>query len=293
LKTILVASVKDEGPYIIEWLAFHKALGFNCISILQNDSTDFTAEILTRLDNLGEISYTKNVGGGSPQIRGYRTVAKQSIYKQADWCLCLDIDEYFVPKQDATVDEFLNKYHEYDAIAINWLNFGSSNHFTWNPGFTVQRFIKCAEIYNKNNFHFKSFHRPDGPFSGFGIHRPWADSPTNSFIYTDHHIVEDNIQMGNIPDIGPNISHRQNIASIHHYSIRSLEEYLRKKKRGHGYFLNRNYGSDDHFKKLDTNNIVNTSALIFQEKFREEFFKLISDEKLSNLYWKSCACHFG
>ena len=33
----LVSTVKDEAPYLWEWVAYHRMIGFNDILIFQND----------------------------------------------------------------------------------------------------------------------------------------------------------------------------------------------------------------------------------------------------------------
>ncbi|MBL4751427.1 MAG: glycosyltransferase family 2 protein [Amylibacter sp.] len=38
--------MKNEGPYLLEWVAHHKALGFDHIVVCTNDCEDFTVEIL-------------------------------------------------------------------------------------------------------------------------------------------------------------------------------------------------------------------------------------------------------
>lgn len=44
LKVALVATAKDEGPFVLEWVAYHRLAGFDPIIIYQNDSTDGTAD---------------------------------------------------------------------------------------------------------------------------------------------------------------------------------------------------------------------------------------------------------
>jgi len=43
------AIMKQEAPYILEWVAYHKALGFELI-IADNGGADDTTKILTALD---------------------------------------------------------------------------------------------------------------------------------------------------------------------------------------------------------------------------------------------------
>ena len=51
--TTLVATVKNEGPYLWEWVAYHKSIGFDNIVIFQNDSNDMTHGILHEMRSAG------------------------------------------------------------------------------------------------------------------------------------------------------------------------------------------------------------------------------------------------
>ena len=53
VKATLIATAKDEGHNILEWLAHHRLAGFTEFILFQNDSTDGTAEMLELLAELG------------------------------------------------------------------------------------------------------------------------------------------------------------------------------------------------------------------------------------------------
>lgn len=55
-KLCIGAIFKNEYPYILEWIAWHKLCGFDKIIIADNDSDDGTRELLQALDDLGEIN---------------------------------------------------------------------------------------------------------------------------------------------------------------------------------------------------------------------------------------------
>ena len=50
---VIITTMKNEAPYILEWVAHHLVIGFDHIVVLTNDCTDTTNAILTRLDALG------------------------------------------------------------------------------------------------------------------------------------------------------------------------------------------------------------------------------------------------
>ena len=49
----VVSTMKNEGPYILDWVAHYKTLGFDHILVCTNDCTDPTVDILLRLQEMG------------------------------------------------------------------------------------------------------------------------------------------------------------------------------------------------------------------------------------------------
>jgi Glycosyl transferase family 2 len=45
--------VKNEAPYLLEWIAYHRVIGVDRFLIYNNDSTDETSSILEHLDRAG------------------------------------------------------------------------------------------------------------------------------------------------------------------------------------------------------------------------------------------------
>ena len=67
---LLVTTVKDEGPHILEWVAWHRLCGFDRIMVFQNGSTDLTQRSLRVMHHHGIIEYVPNeTVRSSPQIR--------------------------------------------------------------------------------------------------------------------------------------------------------------------------------------------------------------------------------
>ena len=75
--SLLVAAVKNEGPYILEWVAHHRLCGFSRIQIYQNDSNDMTVQILRTLERIGAIEFHNNRHNkGAHQMRAYRRASR-------------------------------------------------------------------------------------------------------------------------------------------------------------------------------------------------------------------------
>ncbi|WP_372837440.1 glycosyltransferase family 2 protein, partial [Puniceibacterium confluentis] len=58
--TVIVACMKNEAPYILEWIAHHRAIGVDNFLIYTNDCDDGTDVILDRLQSLGVVQHRRN-----------------------------------------------------------------------------------------------------------------------------------------------------------------------------------------------------------------------------------------
>jgi hypothetical protein len=96
---------KNEARYLVEWMAYYVALGFDEVLIYDNGSSDATAEIVGRaIANDSRIRYVPwpDVPGVAPQIPAYNDALRKT---RADWIAFVDIDEFIVLKEHASIGE--------------------------------------------------------------------------------------------------------------------------------------------------------------------------------------------
>ena len=53
MKITAVTTQKNEGAFLLEWIAYHKIIGFTDIVILSNDCEDGSDEMLDHLSKSG------------------------------------------------------------------------------------------------------------------------------------------------------------------------------------------------------------------------------------------------
>jgi len=59
----VVSTMRNEGPFVLEWVAHYKALGFDDIVVCTNDCEDTTAELLLVLQDHGFAAYNAAKAG--------------------------------------------------------------------------------------------------------------------------------------------------------------------------------------------------------------------------------------
>ncbi len=143
----VLATARNEGPYILDWLAHHRAVGFEHAVIYSNDNDDGSDELLDLLARHGEITWVRNEL--SPTARAQWKAYGHAFKALPDlldfrWTMVLDLDEYmgFRPDMFASVQELIG-WHEHqpiDALALRWLTFASGRMESFHDAPSTRRF---------------------------------------------------------------------------------------------------------------------------------------------------------
>ncbi|HSF92841.1 MAG TPA: glycosyltransferase family 2 protein, partial [Paracoccaceae bacterium] len=116
-RRILFSAQKNEGPFLLEWIAYHKVVGFTDIIIFSNDCTDGSDDMLDALARAGEIQHFRHSPetGQSPQLRAAEIAMESGLFRFGDWVMWLDSDEYLVLNVGkGTIPDFLASIGEVD-----------------------------------------------------------------------------------------------------------------------------------------------------------------------------------
>ena len=219
----LVTCVKNEGRYLLEWIAYHKVLGFDEIAVYDNQSSDGTFALLAPLAERGEI-YLERVTDSdkiSPQIDAYEREMRRA--SAAEWVMFIDADEFVVLREPITFNEFLASFpFEVSQICINWRVFGSSGKVERTDELVIERFLRASSSTAKPNAQGKSVARRAR------IVRPWihASHVNGPTVHDDGSVAE----MPKCLGITLRISHVR--AAVHHYILKSRAEFNAKLDRG-------------------------------------------------------------
>ncbi|MBB5751931.1 glycosyltransferase family 2 protein [Prosthecomicrobium pneumaticum] len=160
MKIAIGAIVKNEAPYLREWVAYHKAVGVDAFIIGDNESTDGTRALLRGLAGAGVRSF--GVRGRARQLFTYDTIVRDHS-AGIDWIAFIDADEFIVPTDGALsirpAIAALAADPTVGAIGLNWATFGSSGHEQAGPEGVLRRFTRRAERDFLINTHLKSIVR--------------------------------------------------------------------------------------------------------------------------------------
>ncbi len=177
----ICAIFKDEGPYLKEWLEFHKLVGVQHFYLYDHGSTDCYLEALKPYIDKGEVSlYHTNTCQDEHfnrlQCQTYTDTAK-NLAGVVKWIAFLDIDEFLFPIEKFYLQDVLKNYEDCIGIGVNWQMFGTS-YIEKIPEdkLLIETLVRCAPKNYISNFHVKSISRPEHILFFIDPHTPIYES---------------------------------------------------------------------------------------------------------------------
>jgi len=253
-KKILFSAMKNEGPFIIEWVAYHLSIGFDKIVICSNDSEDGTTELLDSLEDQGYVTHIPHTVavGNSAQASAAQAFNNSGILNDGDWALWLDADEFLnVHVGNRTVGALIDRLGESQGALIPWRIFGDSGNLKFSGRCISPSFDRAAAWRSKSNRQIKTMFKASQNIlglSGTGIHRPAlrSDSTLGLMDFLNgkgkglHEKNRRHAEWLSGVNNGKNCKINRSdfgwsLAQINHYCVRTPEYFALKKSRGRGY----------------------------------------------------------
>lgn len=235
-KITIVTTMKDEGAYILDWVAHYKTLGASDIVVFTNDVSDPTDHILRRLNCMGQVHHRfSRVMRRGPHKSALMWAEHEPAVRQADWLLVVDVDEFLhIKLGDGSFQALIDAHPGVDAISFPWRIFGNGGIDAISGTPVPVEFTRAqpeAGAAGENRF-FKTMFRNDlGKFSRMGVHRPFltkAHPPIDWRLPDGRRFTEDEIEKA----LFVYDTYGYEAAQLNHYALRSLDGFLNKKQRG-------------------------------------------------------------
>lgn len=296
-RRLIVTTMKNEGPFMLEWVAYNRVIGFTDFLIYTNNCDDGTDKIAERLQELGLAQHRDNKfrEGGSPQRTALKTAMKEPLYRQADWLMCADCDEFLnIRVGKGRLDDLFAAVGDADAISVCWKLFGNSGHTEYTEDLITERFDRCCGENEYPNFRargMKTMARNNERFFKLRIHRPAFHLDKGDVTWVDGGGRP-------MPDLYLDQgwkSHGEfthDYARLHHYAVRSVESFLVKRDRGRTNHVNDDQGLS-YWSTMNFNTERDTSIHPRLPALRKEMAKLLKDPELARLHRAACDWHRG
>lgn len=259
MQTAIMACMRDEGLFVVEWVAYHRLIGFDRVFIATNDCSDGTDLLCDRLARMGLVTHIRNDDHGAtpPQIAGVARVLAQPGMNDLRWLLHIDADEFLNIHDGAgRLEDWLPQLGEHDATAVAWRLFGDNGRDHWpEGGLQTEAFTRAATQPRPFTAMQKTMFRP-AAFGGGIDHMPKHPrhagvSLCNALGRPLHpgalyHPTECDHRAAGGGEVNRKRHFPWEGAVINHYAVRTRDLFLLKNWRGDGkrsrfnkrYFLN-------------------------------------------------------
>ncbi len=295
---VIVGCMKNEAPYIVEWVAYHRAIGVDNFLIYTNDCTDGTSEILDRLQEMGVLEHRNNDAwkGNSPQQYALNRAMKEPVVAQSDWIIHIDVDEFInVRCGNGTLADFLARVPEATNVAMTWRLFGHNGITRLADDFVIDQFDTCAPKYCPKPhtvWGFKTMFRNIGAYSKLSCHRPnKLDEGFREKVRWVNGSGQD--MTGEAVEKGWRSSKKSigyDLLQLNHYALRSAESFLIKRQRGRALHVDRSIGLN-YWIRMDWGDFRDITIKRNLPRLRAEYDRLMQDATLRRWHEKGLDWH--
>ncbi|MDO6670331.1 glycosyltransferase family 2 protein [Paracoccus sp. 1_MG-2023] len=298
-RVAIVTTMKNEGPFILEWLAYHRAIGIRDFLIYTNDCTDGTDRMLRMLADKGYCEWRENPyreTGIKPQHAALQAADNEAMVKAADWLICMDVDEYIaVHVGDGTIGALFDAVPDANLISLTWRLFGNADITDFRDGFITQQFFRCArEFANKPHqaWGFKTLYRNIGLFKKMGVHRPKGLQPgmLDAIDWVNGSGKPMPRDQWRTAWRSHSDTYGYDLVSLNHYAVRSAESFLVKRDRGRVNHVDRDQGMAYWF-RMNHNVVQDRRMERMQPLLRAEYDRVMSDPEIRAMHESCVAAH--
>jgi hypothetical protein len=253
---VVCACARWESPYIVEWINYYRAIGFDHIFLYCND--DSPDELLYKV-----MPYTQ---GDHPFVTfrfGHQQGTQREMYLHFIWndirrtkyVSFFDIDEFLKLPANFTIGKFMEGFEkDISGVVFNWLVFGPNGYEENAPDRILDNyFMRESNIHSHTKFICSSDILRSGPYGDSFWHNHKMNS--QKFVNSIGESMENFYKNVSGVHYYVNDSNKSNkiISSgiIHHYPFRTKKSFQERVSRGlGGQFANQNmwgdmYNSDD------------------------------------------------
>ena len=295
---VIVGCMKNEAPYILEWVAYHRAIGVDNFLIYTNGCEDGTSQLLDRLQEMGVLQHRLNDDwkGKSPQQHALNRSLKEPVIRDADWIIHIDVDEFInVRCGNGTLDDFFACVPDATNVAMTWRLFGHNGVRGLSDDFVIEQFDACAPKYCPKPhtvWGFKTMFKNIGAYRKISCHRPnklvdgmeeqvkWVNGSGQDMTRE----VAVNGWRNSRRSIG------YDLLQLNHYALRSAESFLIKRQRGRALHVDRSIGLN-YWIRMDWCDYRDITIKRNVPRLRAEYDRLMQDARVRQLHVEGLAWH--
>jgi hypothetical protein len=268
----IAAPVRGEAPYLLEWIAYHRALGIKAFLLGDNAETDDPTSALLQALHEHKIVFRFDWRNRTHFQMDFNAQALAAARLFADGIFLIDVDEFLQPAAGLSVLEIAQKWlsdPSIGAVALNWAIYGSSDRVQPGDGLVIERFTRRAVQDFPINRHAKAFARLSACAGPAG--NPHAVA-LQTGRYTDalgQDVAWDTTRRD---PVGLTTKVVWDVLRVDHFVVKSHAEFLAKEARGMPIFPERRW--DGYFERHNRNDVEDPVPPELVERTKAEMAKI-------------------
>ncbi|MCK0166327.1 glycosyltransferase family 2 protein [Jannaschia sp. S6380] len=298
-RTAIITCMRNEGPFILEWIAHHRAIGVDDFLVYTNDCTDGTVDLLDLLQSHGIVQRRDNPFRETdmkPQHAALAAAEAEPIMARAGWAVCMDVDEFInIHAGTGHLRDLYAAVGSANMISMTWRLFGNDGAVAFEDVPSPARFTACApELIRKPHqaWGFKTLFRNIGIYKKMGVHRPKGLKPdlweqidwVNGSGRQMPRAMLRNGWRSTIDTFG------YDLVTLNHYAVRDAESFLVKRDRGRVNHVERDQGLGYWF-RMNNNAVRDRSIQRMLPALEAELARLKALPGVAAQHDACCAAH--
>lgn len=297
MRALVILTQRNEGAFLLEWLAHHRAVGFTDFLVFSNDCQDGSDRMLDRLAQMGHLTHLPNpppYDAAGIQFSAMKRAADHPALRAADWVVSLDIDEFVnIHLGDRSLSALLDALPGASAITLTWRLFGNAGVVAFEDRPVTAQFTRAAPAvmyWPWRASMFKTLWRNDGTYGKPGIHRPRAPDPARIdqarwFDGAGRELPPGFRRTGLFSPYG---RRNDTLVQVNHYALGAMESYILKADRGRAVHADQRLGMD-YWVERNFCAVEDRSIAAMAPRMQAERAALLADPVLAELHGKAVA----
>lgn len=295
MKITAVTCVKNEGPFLLEWIAYNRLIGITDFLFYSNDCSDGTDDLLDALSRRGGLTHLRNPAEGrNYQMEALKHAKSHPLVRQADWVWIADADEFLnIHVGDHTIPALVEACGDPHAISLTFQFMANNDTERFEDRPIIEQFLRshnpdlwCGD----SAIEVKSLVRNDFPLQYYGAHRPFfkgklaADKRPRWTDGAGRDVPHRFLMAANPRRIRKfSAKGARTFATLNHYALRSLDSYLIKNDRGDVNRENRDF-DDIYWRERNDTAHYDDTILRYLPRLKAALAEIKSDTEINALH---------
>lgn len=162
LQLAVATVIRNERPYLREWLLFQKLVGAGLVLLYDNESTDSFEDEIADLVHSAFVqivpwpNFSTKVNFQSLAIAH----AIALMRGRSKWLAILDVDEFLFSPVERDLPTLLRAYEDLPALIVPWVSYGTSGHQVPPAGLVTENFTTREASRDDVSNRYKSIVQP-------------------------------------------------------------------------------------------------------------------------------------